>query len=283
MREADALEELWQSQATSRRLANLRQRRKLPIQSIAAADRRNSDARETNETRHWEKGTATLTERRIQGRTDTAIANHLTIGGKDLYRQARAVWKLARAGDIRAEHGVLQLDAGTKTIHAAYKDLRRRSRFSADFRPTPYDVWSFRHDRAFGIPHAGAIPPAIVAHTLYYYSLPNALVIDPMAGGGTTLDVCESMGRRCLAYDIQPKRPEVHAHDIRNGFPAAAAGCDLIFCDPPYHTMLAREYSRQYRGRSVCSLDQLPSPPHTPLLCNSPNRRMPGPSAGDPD
>ena len=33
------------------------------------------------------------------------------------------------------------------------------------------------------------------------------------------------------------------AHDIRRGFPAEAAGCDLIFCDPPYHTMLARQYS----------------------------------------
>ena len=97
-----------------------------------------------------------------------------------------------------------QLDAGTKTIHAAYKDLRRRDRFAADFRPTPYDVWPFRHDRAFGIPHPGSIPPAIVAHTLHYFTAPGGLVVDPMAGGGTTLDVCQSMGRRCLAYDLPP-------------------------------------------------------------------------------
>ena len=51
------------------------------------------------------------------------------------------------------------------------------------------------------------------------------------------------MGRRCLAYDIQPVRPEITAHDIRHGFPAEAADCDLVFCDPPYHTMLARQYS----------------------------------------
>ena len=86
------------------------------------------------------------------------IAQRLGIGGKDLYRQARAVWQLAQSGDARAQSGVAQLDTGTKTIHAAYKDLRRRDRFSADFRPTPYDVWSFRHDRAFGVPHAGSIP-----------------------------------------------------------------------------------------------------------------------------
>ena len=29
----------------------------------------------------------------------------------------------------------------------------------AGFRPTPYDVWAFQHDRAFGIPHPGSIPP----------------------------------------------------------------------------------------------------------------------------
>jgi hypothetical protein len=63
-----------------------------------------------------------------------------------------------------------------------------------------------------------------------------------MAGGGTTSDVCLSMGRRCLAYDINPERPEIQAHDVRKGFPLAAHGCDLIFCDPPYHTMLARQY-----------------------------------------
>ena len=126
---------------------------------------------------------------------------------------------MARQGDTRARNGVAQLDAGTKTIHAAYKDLRRRDRFTAGFRPTPYDVWAFRHDRAFGIPHPGSIPPAIVAHALHYFTPPGGLVVDPMAGGGTTLDVCQSMGRRCLAYDLEPSRPEIRRHDIRAGLP----------------------------------------------------------------
>ena len=219
MREADALETLLGGKARGRSLANLRS----PTTSDLA-DRRNYDDR--------------------QGRTDSAVAAAVGLGGKDLYRQARTIWQVAQGGDVRAQNGVSQLDAGKKTVHAAYKDLRRRDRFAVGFRPTPYDVWAFKHDRAFGIPHPGSIPPGIVAHTLHYFTHPGDLVVDPMAGGGTTLDVCESMGRRCLAYDLDPVRPEVGAHDIRIGFPRETFNCDLIFCDPPYHTMLSGQYAR---------------------------------------
>jgi hypothetical protein len=226
MREADALEALLTAEAQRSRLGNLRQFHN----SGEGTERRDSDTRMV-------VGASGRT-----GRTDAAVARAVGLGGKDLYRQARAVWRAAGAGDPRARSSVAALDAGTKSIHAAYKDLRRRDRFTTGFRPTPYDVWPFRHDRAFGIPHPGSIPPAIVAHTLHYYTAPGALVVDPMAGGGTTLDVCESMGRRCLAYDLHPTRPEIVKHDVRNGFPQEANECDLVFCDPPYHTMRARCY-----------------------------------------
>ena len=219
MREADALESLLARRAKGRSQDNLRR----GLETLDRADRRNSDDR--------------------GGRTDSTVAASIGLGGKDLYRQARAIWRVAQIGDLRAQNGVAQLDAGSKTIHAAYKDLRRRDRFTSGFRPTPYDVWSFKHDRAFGIPHPGSIPPGIVAHTLHYFTEPGALVVDPMAGGGTTLDVCESMGRKCLAYDIHPVRLEVRKHDVSDGIPPEASGCDLVFCDPPYHTMLARRYA----------------------------------------
>jgi ParB family transcriptional regulator, chromosome partitioning protein len=240
MREADALQEIWGVEAKNRRLKNLR--RIETAARFSQVDCRTSDARNEKRESSEAVDSASRSKRGNVGRTDSAIAGYLGMGGKDLYRQARAIWHLAQSGDSRALSAVAQLDAGTKTIHAAHKDLRRRDCFSANFRPTPYDVWSFRHNRAFGMPHPGAIPAAIVAHTLHYYTPPGALVVDPMAGGGTTLDVCQSMGRRCLAYDIHPSRPQIQAHDIRLGFPLEAAGCDLIFCDPPYHTMLAHKY-----------------------------------------
>jgi ParB family transcriptional regulator, chromosome partitioning protein len=257
MREADAIEKIWEAEADLRRLGNLRKGRGRRASPSENAECRNSDGRATVEEFNdlvgsrglgvalsQEPSAGGVGPELARGRTDSAIARQLGLGGKDLYRQARALWRQAQSGDVRARSGIAGVDAGTKTIHAAYKDLRRRDRFSADFRPTPYDVWAFRHDRAFGIPHPGAIPPAIIAHTLHYYTIPNGLVVDPMAGGGTTLDVCQSMGRRCLAYDLHPVRPEIRLNDIRNGFPPEATGCDLIFCDPPYHTMLVQHYSR---------------------------------------
>ncbi len=219
MREADALESLHAAAARRRQRAALRQ---FADPDPEPADCRNSDGR--------------------AGRTDATIARLLDLGGKDAYRQARAVWQAAAADDPRARSAVAGLDAGTKSIHAAYKDLRRRDRFTAGFRPTPYDVWPFRADPAFGIPHPGSIPAAIVAHALHYYTAAGDLVVDPMAGGGTTLDVCRAMGRRCLAYDLHPVRPEIEARDVNLGFTPEASGCALIFCDPPYGTMLAGRY-----------------------------------------
>lgn len=214
MREADALESILGAEARRRQWANLAQ--------SDDAEGRNPDAR--------------------TGRTDSLVATALGLGGKDLYRQARKVWKAAESGDVRANAGVAALDAGTKTVHAAYKDLRRRDKFTAGFRPTPYDVWNFRHDPAFGIPHAGAIPASIIAHAVHYFSPPGGLVVDPMAGGGTTLDVCAAMGRRCLAYDLHPTRDDIRLFDVNNGFTQESNECDLIFADPPYHTMKAGQY-----------------------------------------
>jgi len=223
MLEADALERLIAPDARRRREANLEGR----------AERRNSDAR--------------------TGRTDETVAKAIGLGGKDLYRQARKVWSAARGGDPRARDAIRRLDDGSKTVHAAYKDLRRRDHFQTGFRPTPYDVWRFRIDRAHGLPHPGSIPAAIVAHTLHYFSQPGDLVVDPMAGGGTTLDVAEAMGRRCLAYDLAPVRHDIRKNDVKHGLPSETGECALVFCDPPYHTMLAGAYADL--GAPTASLD----------------------------
>jgi DNA modification methylase len=35
------------------------------------------------------------------------------------------------------------------------------------------------------------------------------LVVDPMCGSGTTIDVCKEERRRAIGYDIHPTRPDI--------------------------------------------------------------------------
>ena len=232
MREADCLRALLEAPARARRLANLRRGTSAAVASQPDSDFaecRNSDGRAV--------------------RSDTRIAQLVGLGGKDLYRQARAVWT---SGAVWAMH-----EPGAPSTHstrAPRASTRPTRTFAAGIDSTPTfgpPLTTFGRsgiDRAFGLPHAGSIPASIVAHLLHYYTEPGDLVVDPMAGGGTTLDVASAMQRRCLAYDIEPVRAEVTKHDVTAGFPPEARGCRLIFCDPPYHTMLDRRLGRSPRA-----------------------------------
>ncbi len=95
-------------------------------------------------------------------------------------------------------------------------------------------LWSFGScDPRFGFQYPGRIPGQVVLNTLYYFTHPNDLIVDPFGGSGTTLDACRHLGRRCLAYDLEPAREDIVSYDISLGFPKEAQGCDLIFLDPP--------------------------------------------------
>jgi len=110
----------------------------------------------------------------------------------------------------------------------------------SEFSPIIYNVWNFNgFDERFGIEKfEGRIPGQLVQNALYYFTNEGDVVVDPMAGSGTTYDVCVSMKRTPLCYDIAPKREEILKHDIREGFPEATKDCDLIFLDPPYFNMV---------------------------------------------
>lgn len=111
-----------------------------------------------------------------------------------------------------------------------------------DINIQPYDVWNFAtcHD-LFGNQHPGRIPGQIIAHVLYFYTKPGAMIIDPMVGSGTTLDVCLAFGRKCYGFDIDERhdRPDVIQHDIiKDGWHDRVKKADLIFWDPPYYSKM---------------------------------------------
>jgi len=107
------------------------------------------------------------------------------------------------------------------------------------------NIWDYPTcDPRFGIDHPGRIPGQAVAALLWYFAPPGSIIVDPFAGGGTTLDVCRAMNRgyTCYCYDIQPARPEIKQWDIRRGFPSECQPCHLIFLDPPYWDMKDPSY-----------------------------------------
>jgi DNA modification methylase len=86
--------------------------------------------------------------------------------------------------------------------------------------------------------YRGATPSYIIWNLLQRYTKPNDLVIDPMCGSGTTLDVARDLGRRALGYDVHPTRKDIFRVDARK-LPGELTGkVDFVFVDPPYSTHL---------------------------------------------
>lgn len=81
--------------------------------------------------------------------------------------------------------------------------------------------------------YVGATPSFVIANLLQRYTKPKALVVDPMAGSGTTLDVARDMDRRALGYDLQPSRKDIFRSDARK-LPLESGKADFVFVDPPY-------------------------------------------------
>ncbi|MBL8861337.1 MAG: DNA methylase [Planctomycetes bacterium] len=102
-------------------------------------------------------------------------------------------------------------------------------------------------DRPMGVPgYPGATPAWVVWNLLERYTRPGDLVIDPFAGGGTTNDVAESLGRRALGFDLQPQKPVGIALADARRLPLVDAAADFAFLDPPYSTHI------RYSGRPEC-------------------------------
>jgi len=110
-----------------------------------------------------------------------------------------------------------------------------------------WDQWNFNEcDERFGDDWPGRIPAQLVAHTLFYFTKPGDLILDPMAGGGVVSDVCLLFERKCQSFDLATRdnRPEIQYHhwdQQSNDWPVTKKP-DLIFFDPPYYKKKEKAY-----------------------------------------
>jgi len=137
------------------------------------------------------------------------------------------------------------------------KDVGNARLVTADIKEQPpiYNVWNMSAcDPRFGQKHPGRIPGQAVVNLLLWSTKPFDVVLDPMAGGGTTADVCRYLLRRYYCFDIDPKRPDIKKWDIRDGYPRLPFKPDFVLLDPPYWRLKRDEYSKD--GSAIGSYDE---------------------------
>lgn len=139
-----------------------------------------------------------------------ALANKWTIS--DLQRRIRED-ELARREDEKTRFGF---------------DLKERN------------IWSFESpDPRFGKSgYKGRLPGQVIANALYYYTQPGWIVVDPMAGSGTTGDVIAMLpyfsNLTCRMYDIEPSDERIrYANILQAGIPEQSGTIEYVFLDPP--------------------------------------------------
>lgn len=81
--------------------------------------------------------------------------------------------------------------------------------------------------------YVGATPSYVIWNVIQRYTREGDLVVDPMCGSGTTLDVCKDTQRIGRGFDLKPYRSDIEAADARK-LPVPAGSARLWFVDPPY-------------------------------------------------
>lgn len=83
--------------------------------------------------------------------------------------------------------------------------------------------------------YVGATPSWVIWQLLQRYTREGDVVLDPMCGSGTTIDVCAHLKRQAVGFDLSPTRDEIQQADAR-ALPQPDASVDFAFVDPPYST-----------------------------------------------
>lgn len=96
-----------------------------------------------------------------------------------------------------------------------------------------FPTQSYGSTRKGDAKYQGVTPAFIIYNMLQRYTEPGDLVLDPMCGSGTTIDVCNEEQRRIIGYDINPVREDIVQNDARS-IPLDDDSIDMVFIDSPY-------------------------------------------------
>ena len=130
-----------------------------------------------------------------------------------------------------------------------------------DFKKPLYNVWNFAK-LSNEVKHFGNSEQRIVDNLLRRFTQPFDIVVDPFAGGGSTLDVCRKRLRRCYASDRKPipaRADQIRQLDVVDSLPDLGkrwSDVSLTYLDPPYWKQAENKYSTDAEDLANMSLEQ---------------------------
>lgn len=157
------------------------------------------------------------------------------------------------AADAMKETADLETFPNPQKVAAKFQD--------EDFQTPIYNVWAFGK-KTNEVSHFGNSEQRIVDNLLYLYTDPFDIVLDPFAGGGSTIDVCKKRLRRYYASDRKPiveRENEIRTLDIASELPALNkrwSEVTLTYLDPPYWKQAEGQYSKDAEDLANMPLEQ---------------------------
>lgn len=142
------------------------------------------------------------------------------------------------------------------------KSDRARAEHATDFDPPLYNIWK-QQEKSAGSSHFGNSEARWLDNLLYLYTQPFDVVLDPFAGGGSTLDLCKKRLRRYFVSDRKPiveREKEIRKHDLTDGLPPLHKqlwkDVRLVYLDPPYWKQAEGQYSKDASDLANMPLDK---------------------------
>ena len=96
------------------------------------------------------------------------------------------------------------------------KTEQANAEHATDFTPPIYNIWK-QQEKSNAVGHFGNSEVRWVDNLLYLYTKPFDVVLDPFAGGGSTIDICKKRFRRYFVSDRKPiveREKEIRQHDL---------------------------------------------------------------------
>ena len=140
------------------------------------------------------------------------------------------------------------------------ESLKSTANHLTDFEPPIYNIWK-QQEKSEGSNHYGNSEVKWVDNLLYLYTKPFDVVIDPFAGGGSTIDICKKRYRRYWVGDRKPiieREKEIRKWDITEGLPPLRRWQDvgLVYLDPPYWKQAEGRYSNDPTDLANMDIDK---------------------------